>query len=313
MKKLPQKWFIALTNQEQFNEYLKWTVKNGYLDELHLSSEAYQIPYYVAYSSITNYVGYNNTNMWYDYPEITFEQFKKYVLKEKDMKEEFPKDDFGVIVENNAKEIIDYLVNKGFKNLHDFFCSNNTGMYGIKRGEIVIGPYIKHCNTFSKKYTLNQLKQLDNMKEIIGYKLIKPEYLKAACQIAKLDIHTKEDLEELIRNNLPNSYTVDYLKVAGVLDLWFEPVYKKEEKVISMGSFNLTVKQEGIFSDNEDITSYVRDVYETFKNFHYERKYGKSYDFIIDEIVLKKTGCKSSKSTVKQWINCWEEYLKIKQ
>ena len=44
------------------------------------------------------------------------------------MKEQFPKDDFGVIVENsNGKEILDYLVSKGFRNCgYDGDAKNNS-------------------------------------------------------------------------------------------------------------------------------------------------------------------------------------------
>ena len=50
------------------------------------------------------------------------------------MKEQFPKDDFGVIVENsNGKEILDYLVSKGFRNCgYDGDAKNNSFYLGVK-------------------------------------------------------------------------------------------------------------------------------------------------------------------------------------
>jgi len=65
-------------------------------------------------------------------------------------------------------------------------------------------------------------------KEIIGYKLIKPEYENTAAKIcgypSKLDIILFGN-----GNFLPNSQ--DYLKIkeAGVLELWFTPIYKEKE------------------------------------------------------------------------------------
>lgn len=50
------------------------------------------------------------------------------------MPETFPKDDFGVIVENNGKEIIDYLVNKGFdKNFYLGINVTNGSFYYIEK------------------------------------------------------------------------------------------------------------------------------------------------------------------------------------
>ena len=63
-------------------------------------------------------------------------------------------------------------------------------------------------------------------KEIIGYRLVKPEYYKSASQIM-FD-------NELGCFSLDSVIPVDFhalpaLRAAGVLDLWFEPVYKEPE------------------------------------------------------------------------------------
>ncbi len=64
-------------------------------------------------------------------------------------------------------------------------------------------------------------------KELIGYKLIKPEYQEAACKIAGT-----KDLK-LLDSGISigaRSHPKIKLEEAGVLDLWFEKVFKKEEK-----------------------------------------------------------------------------------
>lgn len=72
-------------------------------------------------------------------------------------------------------------------------------------------------------------------KEIIGYKLIKPEYVQAACKIEGY-ISMGESIidgKDILFND---PYTksrkegFEKLKKAGVLDLWFEAVYKEEVK-----------------------------------------------------------------------------------
>ena len=84
-------------------------------------------------------------------------------------------------------------------------------------------------------------------KEIIGYKLIKPEYEQVAVKIVQIksksinntaktfkELDHVEDLDFQSR-----SYSAEILKESGVLDLWFEPVYKPTELVKSWWeSFN---------------------------------------------------------------------------
>lgn len=65
-------------------------------------------------------------------------------------------------------------------------------------------------------------------KEIIGYKLNKPEYKDAVNRITKLTLAD----DELYHSEL-NSPSYHKLKEAGVLDLWFKPVFTGAELKIS--------------------------------------------------------------------------------
>lgn len=142
--------------------------------------------------------------------------------------EAFPLDDFGVLVENgNGKEIVEYLVSKGFNNYNQFRGTDTDCYYGIKNNQIECG----YRTYFSKTYTLQQLKQLDmENKKIIGYKLIKPEYehaYRALTNTANLSA-LESSLNELDWVKV----AVQRLKDTGVLDLWFEPVYE-ETKILT--------------------------------------------------------------------------------
>lgn len=73
-------------------------------------------------------------------------------------------------------------------------------------------------------------------KTIIGYKLIKPEYKEASIAIVKP--FSDSSYENWESNVIKHSWSftttsihVNILKKAGVLDLWFEPVYEEEYKV----------------------------------------------------------------------------------
>lgn len=71
-------------------------------------------------------------------------------------------------------------------------------------------------------------KILKMKREIIGYKLVKPEYRDAAFKLA-----SEACLEREIENLKVSTHnlTIPKLKEAGVLDLWFEPVYEDEYKI----------------------------------------------------------------------------------
>lgn len=68
----------------------------------------------------------------------------------------------------------------------------------------------------------------DTNKIIIGYKLIKPEYADSVKQISCIE--TINNPVEYINDYFSNKTTgnfLDSLRKAGVLDLWFEPVYEE--------------------------------------------------------------------------------------
>jgi hypothetical protein len=82
------------------------------------------------------------------------------------------------------------------------------------------------------------LKEKTMEKKIIGYKLTKPEYEKAANQIT--------GTENLILYSQNYNFQIDtiaYDRVvkAGVLDLWFEPVY--EEEKFKVGDWVITTTE----------------------------------------------------------------------
>lgn len=76
-------------------------------------------------------------------------------------------------------------------------------------------------------------------KEIIGYKLIKPEYYEAACMIGNTNLrHSYFNYNVAVAK-----CTINALRKGGVLDLWFEPVY--EFPNYKIGDWVLTSKNAG--------------------------------------------------------------------
>lgn len=161
-----------------------------------------------------------------------------------------------------------------------------------------------HNDKPSKIITIYQIKEYQDMKnkQIIGYKLVKPEYMVFANKlIMGTGTHIyKTDITIDIKYH-PGAFEI--WKQAGVLDLWFEPVYKSKEEIISInGQFNLRVEDKRVFYNSEDITDYVKSMGEWYENI--PKKFGK-YDFNIRNIELSKTGCEYKTTTIENWLKIY--------
>lgn len=174
--------------------------------------------------------------------------------------------------------------------------SNITPFSGT---EITYEQFQKYVLTAN---TMGDTKQ-ENSKKIIGYKLIKPEYTEAALKISGKSIAGDED-DLLLLDQYPDS--IKAWRQAGVLDLWFEPVYESEEKTIDMGGFKLTVKDGKCFHKTEDITQYVKELV----SFYNVEKTFAGYTARVEDITFSKTGCQSYNSQLKDWIKVYNELNK---
>ena len=120
----------------------------------------------------------------------------------------------------------------------------NSGFYGGKH----IKPSIQEGYT---EITFEQFKEYvlkeNTMKKIIGYKLSKEEYLEAAEKIAKFkELSMDENNIKPPRNGTANGTEMyENLKKAGVLDLWFTPVYE-EDKVRKIGKYDVVFNTPNI-------------------------------------------------------------------
>ena len=218
---------------------------------------------------------------------------------------------------------------------------------------------------------LNKLTKQENMgdEKLIGYKLIIPEYAEAALQIEGgrfIGIEVKNG--QILYSKYTES--VEKLKNAGVLNLWFKPVYEEEfkagdwvvvtkeidknqakvgvigkifridpksqykycitnneiiaswcedvrkatqeeiikaqEQKVDICGIELTIKDNKVFhdKDNTDITEYVKAIKLLWEStLNDGRLRLNNYDFIIDNISIKKTGCRTVNSDIKAWLN----------
>lgn len=210
----------------------------------------------------------------------------------------------------NSKEAVDY-------------CNKYGEMPPYSKSEVFAHfPYYKtgfaSCTTSSsieKGYTLVTFKEFKERtmkkkeKEIIGYKLVKPEYEEAALAIANKGLHILAGIkkEDLYRIGDYSKYSVSFpnLKDSGVLDLWFEPVYKEEVKEFEFSpTFKVTIKDKKVYHGKEEITDYVNNLITRFLSGAVISNNG-SRIFSIEEVTFSKTGCVNEKTTLSQWKELW--------
>lgn len=251
---------------------------------------------------------YKDDNNWGD--EITFEQFKKYVLKQEETYKytpEYCKNNKVAIFVKTQSDIdgLNKLDCKGYivslnTYPNGFYTVPKCGTWGNANDDYYKNNNYEIIN--ASDFIKNNLKTTNMEKKIIGYKLIKPEYENAAlnlCRVSNFSSHKDYDF-------VFGSINYNKLKEAGVLDLWFEPVYEPLETKYTMGSngntFELIVKDGKCFHKQEDITNYLRDVQEFARRL--PTKFG-NYDFKldIDSIKINKTGCESKETLLSQWLN----------
>lgn len=179
------------------------------------------------------------------------------------MKTALPKDNYGIRVENNAREIVEYL------KLENIFSGNavNDSVYYYSEGDwdCKSSDKLPSCIkvfTFEEFKTLKQMKPKPE-KEIVGYKLIKPEYEQAVKEITTFSfdfIKGKNNHGYIVSpptEKSPSTVCFDKLSEAGVLDLWFEPIFEAEKYEIGdWVSFWAENEKKNITSQIKEWTSH---------------------------------------------------------
>ena len=224
--KINDEFIVDCTNnsKEERQQVYKFLVDNrnyqkSYLEEDHPVIVCNKKQNYSNWESLENY--YNFVDSKKDIPIYTFEKFEEMYLKE----------EFILPVKwciKDCKKVTEY----GAKRFHHkmgniwedaYLCiDESSGKYNYLKKKY---NYTEITFEQFKKYVLKN-NNMENNKQIIGYKLIKEEYREAAYKIANVScfFNGMVDFEE-------NCYIEKNLKEAGVLDLWFEKVYGKEFKV----------------------------------------------------------------------------------
>jgi len=114
----------------------------------------------------------------------------------------------------------EYVKNKNDQTIHQVTISP----FNVADSRFWVKPLKEELiNHFTKKEIMPE-------KKIIGYKLTKPEYKEAALKITNTIANWENSLSNYDINIQQKGY-INRLTEAGVLDIWFEPVYKAQFKV----------------------------------------------------------------------------------
>jgi hypothetical protein len=198
---------------------------------------------------IKDSVNYNSL-LW---QEVTEEE---YLIQE--AKKRYPIGSIVIDIRNNEEDI--------FIDTHDQFHFNSITniLYFNKSLRLYCTDPYNNIGVPSDVWA--EIKTQNTMeKKIKGYKLIKSEYLVPARRI----LNCLPDNDHHPLSMINHEDDIDKLKNAGVLDLWFEPVYTPTYKVGdwvyiegTYGSLDLPLKTEGDIVQIEEIdnsyVSYVR-------------------------------------------------------
>ena len=307
---LSKDWYLEITkeNIEKASEWRKamCTIKNPhYLSNLNIGYSLVS-----KHSNDSSFYHYDNLSKsknpnYRNYKELTTEQFIKHVYNPKfnvmENKEEYV---IKCLTLEHGEEIIQHFKDLGVEtNNIKGTCSEKEGYYAIYYG-LINGNFSNYSLTEVQRncISIKELpkKELNMEKEIIGYKLVRPEYKNAA---------------EAITGNWENSQNgydipikqvgyIKLLKEAGVLDLWFEPVYKTEEKVYTLGideKFEIIVKDKKAFYGSEDVTETLLAFKKIMQFVSGDHKIGK-YSWCIADTVITSVGCITKESFLSQWL-----------
>lgn len=218
-----------IVQQTLFNNGCQWEsgrkeVKCTDKPFLYLEDESIQ------FDSVCSGAFYNSYNL----PELTFQEFFDRYVK------------WCIRVTEENKDIVYKWKLDKYYSRYEFKVGDYAEYDGLW-SYLLIDKHIELTFEQFEKYVIKN----KDMEKVIGYKFKKEyeSYLKAYCAIAGIipESDSIEDYKETGYVFQSKSIVYDRIKKAGVLDLWFEPVY--ESKELYFGKVKFTI-HEG-YADTE--------------------------------------------------------------
>lgn len=150
------------------------------------------------------------------------------------MSDKLTHDCYVKVEKGNGKEIIEFLSKKA-ENKAGLEGCNKVGYYGIVNG-FVKQEFELPLNNTLPVYTLEEAKKALDLK-VVGYKL-KEVFSKQG--VLSYIPFPNFNLEDFAINAKHYQTTIENFRQAGLLNLWFEPVYELADVDFDMGNFKIT-------------------------------------------------------------------------
>jgi len=224
----PEKWCLLRTksNAEIVNKWLNDTFYNGN-ERAFSDTSAYIYPDRSYGSSLIA-----------GYTEITYEQFKKHVMK--NQVTELPQ--YFAVKSDHSNPLWGKYIKWLNEKYGKCFGGFSWDYYGFA-GTASCYDYI--CD-FSNPVTILSLEEWDkivNNKVLIGYKLIKPEYRVAANAVCR-DTGTFIHMDDAILEPNYHIEAINKWRESNILDLWFEKVYETKTPVYKIDDWVTVISTE---------------------------------------------------------------------
>lgn len=247
--KLPEKWCLPIENY-YLEEVKKWM---GHF-ALNYNLGDWSSVYYNKTATDTCIVPEN-------FPKITYEQFKKYVLKEDYPKVDLKNDEFIVDCTNNSneerKKVYEFLCEK--RGYSRFIYSENT--YPVIVCNRISGnsnyeKLTEAKRTFPRYPVLTfaefEKKYLNMNKKIVGYKLLKELPFVKIGTVSYFN--SKDECSfETKSQNITDTFIFTKEELEEAQD-WFQPVYELEDVTLTLSNGkSVVVGGTGIKAEGENI------------------------------------------------------------
>lgn len=213
-------------------------------------------------------------------------------------------------------EMKQIFLDNGLKNTH-WVGKYKVGFYGSIDGRFdfsvnsVIGTELTF-QQLKQYFTQSKKETMEKEQKLLGYKLKYPEYKSAAIEIAEEGCYWRKN--ESFDLGIQEDISIPKLQKAGVLKLWFTPVYEEVPKNKQFqlnctgGTFSLTVLKEGFLyvPDNKILSvPFLKNIISPTE----EKMQGYDFKSIVSHLDM---GCKKAVPVedIQECIDYWEKNFK---
>lgn len=258
---LPEKWCIKLT-EENYKTLGKWRTDG----ELPMSNLHYNCLNCYLHTPMHNKNGYNEPNKDPKYIEITFDQFKKYVLKENTIVTEKPK----VVLEEPKDKVLAHLIQSDITLIHSVECSEG----GVYRVGDKIRVFDKYSPNKGKIFTIHRFRWSKDKSKICA---VTELHTPNGIGLDKIELYVEPKVKIIDEFVLPEKWYVKDISKNEIdivceygNKMWSTPNYNcKTWKPTMLGKILIGNYSSGrpYFVNNDFLHNHTEITFEQFKKY----------------------------------------------